>query len=164
MPRSVQKDEKQNNLLIRAVKLWRFKMATLKLSDLYGNYGAGVDDIDVSEEQYSKIMEAVNEFNRNEHKYEMRQKRHLELFGYRDGCKPHFQDAFTDTVFDEVDERFCQAGFEKEICGLSVTQQRRIRMRIYGYTVREISSVENVNINAVQKSLESARRKIEKLK
>ena len=99
-----------------------------------------------------------DDFIRNEHKHEMRQKLYGDNFDLCDNnIEAYHPELITDTLFDEVYLAHEAKRIKEAIEKLSKKQKNRVCMYFFqGKTVREIAKLEGVNHSVISKSINFA--------
>lgn len=115
--------------------------------------------------------EPINEFNRNNEKYEKRAKRTYDVYGYEDDLSEHFHREMITPFVDpfEEEERKIRRSLEiekvrKSLIMLKPIQRRRlIKSVLLRQTLREIAAEEGVSFSAVAKSVNAAKKNFKKI-
>lgn len=102
--------------------------------------------------------EIFDEFNRNEDKFQKRNKNNGHMFDLADGeFEIHHKELAVNDLEDRIVLNFELLGLKSAINRLKPTQkQRLLKYYFMGKTIRQIAKEEGVNISAVNKSILSA--------
>lgn len=130
----------------------------IKVQDFYKDAVGGENDVEVSKEIYELLTKT---FPREEHCEYMRDIRHLSINGYRDGDTEYLINSKEECLEDIVLKQMQNEKIRQAIQTLTVQQRERVYLYFYeGMTIRSIAERQNVNRNAIWKSLQNALAKI----
>lgn len=106
---------------------------------------------------------AMTEYSSNEHKHEMRQKRHGIVFDFSDGeTETHHSELQSDEMLDILLRQEDNENLYKAIKKLNEIQRRRIvKLYFCGMTIRDIASEEHTHFTSVQESILRGRKNLE---
>ncbi len=128
----------------------------IRLKDYYENPVGNEEYLYVSREVYEILADI---FRKEAHAQEMKDIRHIIRKGYAEDDMLKYIDEEQESVEDMVIRKLELERLENAMIKATktLTPIQRIRLKLYfydGLSVREIAQIQNVNINAVWKSLQ----------